>query len=393
MMNSKTGGQAGSRNGPGALDRAARALFGSLKFRPLIYGYANARVHALASKFLTPAQMQELIRAGNTQEIVEMLERGIYKEDLVALSLKFKGEDLVELATSRHFSKFAKALLKLTPRDGQGIVQAMLSRWDAHNVKTVLLARAQGKRFEDIEPYLVIAGTLDGNDLRGLLEAKDPDAFLIKLGVGGFGGALIASEPGQKAYLEAKKRLREGGGEKALSTLHDALDAYPFGLAGTLAVGQDRDSKQVKKLLDRLADEKNLSTVMRLSAAGEKPSAIRKYLVDGGTIGEREWSEIAKRKDSQDMLGKLKRKLPLSGALEEYRQTGRLSMLEVALAQNTAREGLKAFTRSGLGVGVIVGALLLKEQEMANIRKLMRGRALGLGEKEIMKILVLAKKE
>ncbi len=392
-MGAKTIGQA-AENGPNVLGRAAQALAGTLRFKPLIYGYANARVHALASKFIAPAQMRELIKARNTPQIVEMLERGIYKDDLVALSLKFRGEELVELATSRHFSRFANTLLKLTPRDGQDIVRAMLSRWDAHNVKTVLLERAQGKRnFEQIAPYLVIAGTLDEKDLRGLLDAKDPDAFLIKLGVSGFGAALFSCEPGQKAYLSAKKRLRDGEGEKALASLHDALDAYPFGLAGSLATGHDRDSKQVKKLLDRLADEKNLSTIMRLAAAGEKPAAIRNYLVDGGTVGAREWIELAGRQKAQDMLDKLRRKLPLAGALDEYRQTGRLSMLEVALAQNTAREGLKAFTRAGLGVGVIVGALLLKEQEMANIRKLMRGRALGLGEQDIVKILVLAKKE
>jgi vacuolar-type H+-ATPase subunit C/Vma6 len=49
---------------------------------------------------------------------------------------------------------------------------------------------------------------------------------------------------------------------------------------------------------------------------------------------------------------------------------------------------IRILRSSQMSIGVLVGALLLKEQEMGNIRKIIRGKTLRLPPEEIEKMLV-----
>ena len=152
-------------------------------FKPLTYGYANARVHGLYSQLLDAEMLKQLMAAPSSDALIEVLERTPYKDDLVALSLLFKGDDLVELAVGKQFARFAEQLLDICPARDKSVLQALLSRWDAHNIKVVLLARRQKEPFEKIAPYLVLAGSLKEAELKEIYGAPNADEVyrLIRL--------------------------------------------------------------------------------------------------------------------------------------------------------------------------------------------------------------------
>lgn len=370
-----------------AFDLLARVR-GYARFKPLTYGYANARVHGMASSFLSPAQVREMAAARGMDSLVEMLQRTIYREDLVALSLEFKGVDLVELAVGRHFAHFVRTLESITPPEGRATVRALVSRWDAHNLKTVLLARRQGKSYEQISPYLVIAASLREADLRALMAAPGGEAFFAALRATPFGEGFLDQATLDRDGLRQMLMAR-GEGDQMLEPLMGALDTYTYHLIARSADRSDEEGRAVARMIAQAADEKNLSTVLRLARAGSKPEGLRRYLVEGGSIEAAEWIRIAQLGDAGKMLDQVSRKLPMHEAMEEYRRTQTLSSIEIALASSRARQGLKFFRRSGLGLGVIVEGLLLKEQEMSNIRKVARGHSMRLPADEILKTLVM----
>ncbi|MDE1797818.1 MAG: V-type ATPase subunit [Candidatus Micrarchaeota archaeon] len=377
---------AGARGRKGGLLGALKAR---LSFRPLTYGYANARVHGLVSEFLPKDKVKALVAANTVDAIVEMLEHTSYKDDLVALSLRFKREELVELALGRQFARFAAKLLKITPKEAQGVLRALLARWDVHNVKTIILARAQGKKYDDVAPYLVLAGRLGEKDLRALSNAAGGEAFYPALRATGFGAEFIS-----QASADIRKKMGAPVGERAaIESVTAALDAYVYRLAEQSVPAGDRDAKVVRRLLAREADAKNLSTLLRLmrsqkEGARLEPKTLAAYLVDGGTVARREWLELAGQAGVEEVAARLQRRLGLSAAMDEYKKDSSLSAFEIAMATANAKEGLATFQRAGLGLGVIVGALLLKENEMNNIRKIVRAKALGLPEQEIEKMMV-----
>lgn len=375
-----------------------RSLKAKLSFRPLVYGYANSRVHGMFSQFLTEAQFKEIMSAKSAQSLAGILERTPYKEDLVAYSLRFKGEQLIELALGRHYARFAKKVLSITPPAGQDTIKAILSRWDAHNLKTVILARKQKKTFEQLEPFLVLASTLTRTQLKSLFEAPSAEDLYSILRTTEFGSGLL-SRPSLNGYngntpsASIKKMiLSMGKDDTALEPLLAQLDVYSYSLATDVITSGEQDARQVATILAMIASEKNLSTVLRLLSANETPENIEKYIVPGGYYTKHEWVNIARLKDTDKILEKVSSKIKyMSSAKEEYEKTKKLSSIEVILSQQSAKEGLRQFRNSQLSLGVIVGALLMKEQEMANIRKITRAKALGLDDSEINKMIVMVK--
>jgi V/A-type H+-transporting ATPase subunit C len=67
----------------------------------------------------------------------------------------------------------------------------------------------------------------------------------------------------------------------------------------------------------------------------------------------------------------------------------KLTDLEIALEKSIAAQRLLAFHRSTLSVGVIIGFLLLKEEEMSNLRKIAKSKEFHVPEAEVRKMLVV----
>jgi len=382
----QTGGNRAS--GPSLL----ASIKGKLVFKPLVYGYANARVHGLYSQFLTPEQLHALTIAPTTDSMVELLERTSYKEDLVALSLQFKGDDLMELAVSRNFARFATKLLNFCPAGAEPVLRAILARWDVHNLKIVLLARRQKKTFESVLPYLVLAGTLDEDKLRLFYSAPDPETIYHLLRVGESGQILnltLENEPRMTERL--RKTMLAIDSVPTLQLMMDELDrlTYFMTLKATSGFG-DKDMASVISLLSAAADEKNLSTILRLRAVGVRPSEVRKYLVPGGHFPENKWVALASEGPESPAFRSVCARMGWAGALVQYDKDHSLSNFEVSMARLSAMRSIKAFRSSQMSIGVLVGALLLKEQDMGNIRKVIRGKTLRLPPAEIEKMLVHA---
>jgi V/A-type H+-transporting ATPase subunit C len=61
---------------------------------------------------------------------------------------------------------------------------------------------------------------------------------------------------------------------------------------------------------------------------------------------------------------------------------------EVALEKVIAGQGLKALSRSILSLGSIIGFLFLKEEEVSNIRKIVRAKEYDLPLNKVKEMLV-----
>lgn len=372
-----------------------RRIASMLSFKPLVYGYANARVHGLYSRFLTKEQLHYLMAAPSTDAMIELLERTAYREDLVALSLHFKGDDLIELAVSRHFGRFSRLLLSFSPKEALPLLNALLGRWDSHNLKVVLLARKQKKPFEQILPYLVIAGSIDESMLRAIHSAKNGEEILHLLRISPGGRALLELEgkTGMHSTDRLRNLIRNIDSAESLQPLLDELYRLSYIFAAHACDGiYGEDIDEISTLLRMRADEKNLSTILRLRMIGiTKGLQVKNYLVPGGSIPTWQWIEIAQNGIETTAVERLAFRYKWGKAIKQYLQDSSLPNLEAQLEQISAIAGVRAFRHSQLSAGVLAGALLLKEEEISNIRKIVRAKAYGLREEEIEKMLVLVR--
>ncbi|GEM_PF-587605 len=360
-----------------------------ITFRPLVYGYSNARVRAMHAAFVGKELLREMLAARSVNEGIELLERTAYKEDIVPLSLKYKGEELVELALAANFAKFAQKLKKSTPKPGKKAVEAMLSRWDVRNIKTVMLGRKLGKKFEDISALLVPAGSLAPDELAQMAGAKDGLELFSCIRGSSFGRRMFEAPIPNAPALSGMRKAMLSQDEKTTELISTLLDGYYFHLTKDAVVPSDFDSMAVRRMLASEADGKNLSTVLRLRNSGAGAQAVRGMLVPGGFVKVQEFASMLDGGQFDARLAHVAGVLGIRKEIADYQAAKSISALEMALEKKAALESLHAMRRLQMGLGTIVGALLLKEQEISNIRKIIRGKALGLPHERIEQMLVI----
>jgi V/A-type H+-transporting ATPase subunit C len=168
--------------------------------------------------------------------------------------------------------------------------------------------------------------------------------------------------------------------------LETILDAYTYlFMQKALSQVPGRDVEHIKRLLMREIDAMNILIIERLKMRGYPREKIMNYLIRGGTLSPGFVRTLMDAKDLSTAVAIAKSKFRGLDLKE-----GSLSLhdLEIAMEKAIAAEKTLAFHRSILSIGVILGIMLLKEEELNNLRKIAKGKEFGISEREVKEMLV-----
>jgi len=340
---------------------------------PVTYAYSNARVRAMRTLLLKGSQISELVDVTGTSSIIELLERTPYKEDFVSLSLKFKGAELVELALARNFARTMQKILRITPEKDRPVVEAMLKRWDVHNIKTILMAKYLGKPSSELEAFLVPAGHLSDKEIKAISDAPDIEAAVNAIKITEYGSLL-------------KRAIKQN---KSVPEMLSELESFYFETMGDRIRKMSADP-QVETLLRSEVDAKNIMNILRCKHARMEPKRIRALLIAGGRMPRQAINDMMEADDTESAAREVLPFYSVAKAIDKYRETGSLSHFEIALESMIAERGLRTLRMSTLSLGAIIGFLYLKEEEINNVRKVMRGKEFGMDKEKIKEMIVTA---
>ena len=365
--------------------------------KTLTYGYSNARVRAMRTHLLARRQADDLLRVNTNAAVIEYLSRTTYKNDFSGMPHTTTDEERVEMGVSRNFAKTAQKLLKITPARGKPMVAAFLNRYDVHNIKTIMLAKKLGRQKEETQAMLIPAGSMTPKELSAMLSAKSADDFYTVLRGTAFGEKFFISASMRNIPKEQIKALFQNPNSDAakLDMFMSALDFYYYEMASNVMAGGEKEAQVIVALLSFEADAKNIMTVLRLKRGGADKKTIMTHMVGGGRISKARLEKIAAGKDVHEsaqtasvfFMSKTGRD-DFVAAEQLYKKDGQLSHFEVVFERSIARRSLHALKRSIMSIGAIVGFLFLKEEEMHNIQKIVRGKALGLPAEKVSQMLI-----
>ncbi len=369
-----------------------------LTFKPLVYGYSNARVRAMRTLLLTHRQAEDLLKVHTNAAVAEYLTRTHYRDDFAGMPRNVTDEERVEIAVSRNFAKTAQKLLRITPEQSKPTLRAFLYRYDVHNLKAILLSKRLSKGKEETQHLLIPAGSLEQHELDRMMTAKSADDLYEAIRATQFGSSFLSSASIRHIpRQQVKAALQNPSSETArLDLLLSALDSYYYEMASTAAMGGEKDAHILLQLVRSEADAKNAITIMRMKKGGADKRAIMKSLVEGGNFTRSQLEKMAAAASVQE-TAKLADSFfisetgrgEFSAAEQRYKADSQLSHFEVVFENSLARRSLKVLRRSMMSIGAIAGFLFLKEEEMNNIRKIVRGKALGLPTEKISEMLVI----
>jgi V/A-type H+-transporting ATPase subunit C len=372
-------------------------LLGAVSFKPLIYGYSNARVRAMRRFLLTRRGAEDMLKMNTNAAVAEYLSRTAYRESFANMPLKVTDEERVELAIQRNFAATAQKLLRVAPAITRPTLEAFLGRYDIHNIQTILLARKLGKAPEETERLLIPAGNISRQEIARLIGAKSADEFYAVLRSTAFGAKFFASASIRKIpRAQIKAIFQPGADEEKLELFLSALDFYYYESASSVILSSDKDASAILDILRSEADAKNVMTSMRLRRGGADKKVIMEHMVGGGRMSRSQLEKLAAAKDVHEQVSIASSffisqtgKAEFGEAEKLYKSDGQLSHFEVVFERSIARRSLHALRRSIMSIGALIGFLFLKEQEVSNITKIVRAKALGIAPEKAAEMLVL----
>jgi vacuolar-type H+-ATPase subunit C/Vma6 len=180
--------------------------------------------------------------------------------------------------------------------------------------------------------------------------------------------------------------LRLSGGE--LARVESRL--FQISFRDALArLGAATNDEIVREMLEREIDVANLALMLRLAPLRRRTSAtalssssigLKEMLVSGGSLSLYLLAEIAETAQVEALIEGLA-DAPYGPALrqhiEQYRQSGDVTVLERALEKLLALAGIRMFHRDPLTIAIAIGYLWAKTTETANIRIISQGKELG----------------
>lgn len=351
------------------------------------FEYGNTRLRARKSQLFTREEIRALAELKGMEALINALLKTRYQQRLEVELARLQGLRAVIQALKRDLVEEADALKRFYKGNAVEMLEIVLKSYDVDNIISILRGHSSSLNADEIEAGLLPLGFIEPALLDALARAGD-----VRIAIDMMATMQL---PGAKSLV--KLRVEKPG--VGLTEMELALKRWYHQRARTFLENGSR-SPSLRKMIDLDADLANLLTVLRFAHASvgrREPSEgfgkdeLRAMFLEGGRLtedvlmaaGEKESVEEAVRELSGTTYGEA-----LTSGLDLYHQSRRLSVLERVLAYLRLNEMKKLILNDPLGIGVVLGYLALKINEVSNLRWIAWGNHLDLGAEKVVSELV-----
>jgi vacuolar-type H+-ATPase subunit C/Vma6 len=342
------------------------------------YDYGNARLHVMKSKLLSKRDLELLAEGGSLQGLIAALIKTVYQKAVEEALTRATGMECIDEALRNDLVNTVGKVGTFYRGSAGKLVGIILESYEIQNLKAILRGLAKNVPAGDILAVLLPVGQLNLGTMRDLARLSSPREAIDLLASRGlpFAGPLLnvrAESPGAETfemelaldrwhYQRARQILRDESGTE--DPLHGALD-LDADLANTLTVLRFAHDPHERDLLrERFGTDK-----------------LEHLFVGPGRIPLGLLAEACKKdtvSDAVEALAKTYLGPALMTGLDIYTRSNRLSDIERQLRHFRLEWMARQFTRDPLDIGVVLGYVALKANEIGNLRWITHGINLGL---------------
>lgn len=342
------------------------------------YDYGNARLHVMKSRLLSKHELESLSENGSLQGLIAALTKTVYQKSVETALTRATGMQCIDEALRNDLVNTAGKIGGFYQESAGKMVAIILRSYDIHNLKAILRGLSKNVPAGDMLMVLLPIGELSMSTLRDLAQLNNPREAIDLLASMGLTFAvpllnIRAEAPGAETfemelaldrwhYEEARQTLRsETGMVDALSSAL-ALETDLINLFTALRFAQYPHERDL--LRERLGTDDvthlflgpgHIPYDLLLNACRQDavPSAVEVF---SGTFLE----------------------TILRAGLEAYAHSNRLSDTERQLRRYRLKWMVGQISQDPLGIGVVLGYVALKVNEVSNLRWIAQGINLGL---------------
>jgi V/A-type H+/Na+-transporting ATPase subunit C len=340
------------------------------------YGYINAKVRAMRSRFLTESAYRSLASARDSKELAGQLGATRYKDAFQSVLGGFQSAEAVEQALERAEITELRAIEKFSQSDSKKMVQTLLERYDAEALKAVL--RLWHAKMKPSEPFPAET-------------AAQPipfDAVLAAQSIGQI-GQLLEGTAFHESVIGSAAAYEE---KKTLFPVELAIDRSLFSRiweAGMALNGHDRTI--VRGLVGIEIDLKNLDWISRFRNYYKVPFAeIGDMLLENGSrLNAESLRKMASEGRMADAFTRVLRGTGVSAPeADSAASQAQVGAMERFLSHVLLSEANRAFRGNPLSIGSILGYFYCLRIETRNLRTLFTGKRYGLTAQQLEPLLI-----
>ncbi len=345
------------------------------------YGYGNARTRGMKSNLLGAAFFEELMAARDLNKMIQILLGTEYGPDLEERLIEGHSVAVVDDALKDNMVRTFDKITGFINDEARLLTVTLLGRWDLFNVKTIIRGKHMRLKPETIVDSLVPVGEMTQVELRELAGLEDVLAVTDTLWTWGSPYSVPLRE-GVQEYLK----------EGDLSVLELALDRYYSQWAAKRLSRRKANYQLARTILGLQVDSTNLVTAFRLLKADTTDMDVARFFLKGGIhVSEELFLSLTALSDVDEVIDAL-RGTPYSMQLEKvlgaYMASNSIAVLERALEDYVMRRALGSGFGDPLGFGVMVSYLYAKQNEVTNLRIIVKGNAVGMPPDRMRKELI-----
>ena len=345
-------------------------------------GYANARLRGMRSRLLPREMYERLIDAADMSQVVKQLMETPYAPDLESELVHGRTAAVVDAALKENMVAAYRKVLTFLPPHSRKLLSTLLGRWDVFNIKTILRAAHNHVPFDEVRSSFFPAGYLGTPELEALAKLDDVHAAIDTMVMWG----LVYAAPLRQAYPDYAR-------DDDLASLELALDRQYAAWAAGRLVGDSPDVDIARRVLGMQIDTFNLVMIFRLLKADVDATRAGMYFLEGGRSIRREaFMALSRLSDVDEVLDRLKRTSyseALDAAALRYLENASIPVFERALEEQLMRTAFMAGVKDPHGVGVAISYLYGKQNEITNLRIVVKGKAVGMPTDRVREELIL----
>lgn len=338
------------------------------------FDYGNARLRAMKSRLLTRQVLEELAGAASIPELINALTKTPYREAIEAALVQYGGVETIAQARRINLIHTVSKVRHFYSGQAAELASWVLRRYDMENAKAILRGLSQQVPANEILASTLPIGELQPADLDTLARSAHARAAIDLLATWRF------------PLAQPLLALRAQKANADLFEMELALEQWYFRTAVTAT---KENGESLHQSLMFHADVTNILTVLRLVGETEAAAFLRQHFdaqdaiplfIGPGHVSFALLTEAARQEPVRravEVLVHTSYGAALASTLEQYRITNRLSDFEYALQRQQLKHALSLLIRDPLGIGVLIGFMALKMNELANLRRIVQGVYLG----------------
>lgn len=347
------------------------------KIRLRRYPYTYIRTVVMRSLLFKKQDYQKMLKMGFS-EIAKLMQESNYRKEINELANQYSGADLLELSLNRNLAESFKKLLRISSPEIGRLVQEYVKRKDMEDIKTILRGKFTKADEKSVAASITGAGTFDRGFLLSLLKKESIGDILKSLRM------IDMAE-----FKQAMKDLKD---KNNLASIENALDRHYYTNIIRFSRTLPRQGDLFRQFLRKEADILNILTLFRLKKNSFRPDEIKNFIIPYDNRKKDAWiSGLANANGLEQLaksLEKTEYKNIIAKGMEEFKKTGSLIMLETALFNHLLKQSILFMHKHPLSIDVILGYMFAKDIEVRNLKMIIKGKQLGLGEQFIESQLI-----